>query len=518
MKTGFFQKGLPLLLMVGIIISLNFLIQPINFRVDLTKNKQYTLSPASKQILGNLNDQITVTAYFSDGLPPDVSKVKRDFQDLLVELSAISKGKMDFKFVAPDTDAIKQEASNYGIQPLMINVREKDQVKQQQAFLGAVIKSGTDTELIPYVQPGASMEYDLVAAIKKLTLQNKPKLAFIQGHGEASFNELSQVVAGLSQLYDIVQIDLSSQKLDKDSVKVAVIVGTKTPYNADELQQLDDYSQSGGSLVVAINRMEIDMQTATAFPTVTGVEYWLESKGIQIDTSLVLDVQCGSVTVPQFMGSMQINTQVQFPYLPLAVTFAEHPSVNGMQQVLFPYVSPIEFRATVPQSKFTPLVFSSDKSGRTLAPVTLSVGDKKWTQADFPLGNQILAGLFEQTNTTGTSSKMIVFGDADFALSNDQGKGISEMNINLLVNSIDWLGDESGLINLRGKVLASKPIQAKFLLEESSQQRELIKWGNVLLPVFLLLLFGIHNFQKNKRLRHRRTIENFSSSVPADTI
>jgi gliding-associated putative ABC transporter substrate-binding component GldG len=326
MKTGFFQKGLPFLLMVGIIISLNFLIQPINFRVDLTKNKQYTLSPASKQILGNLNDQITVTAYFSDGLPPDVSKVKRDFQDLLVELSAISKGKMDFKFVAPDTDAIKQEASNYGIQPLMINVREKDQVKQQQAFLGAVIKSGTDTELIPYVQPGASMEYDLVAAIKKLTLQYKPKIAFIQGHGEASFNELSQVVAGLSQLYDIVQIDLSSQKLDKDSVKVAVIVGTKTPYNADELQQLDDYSQSGGSLVVAVNRMEIDMQTATAFPAVTGLEYWLESKGIRIDTSLVLDVQCGSVTVPQYMGSMQINTQVQFPYLPLAVTFTDHPS------------------------------------------------------------------------------------------------------------------------------------------------------------------------------------------------
>jgi gliding-associated putative ABC transporter substrate-binding component GldG len=517
MKTGLVQKGLPFLLMVGIIIALNFLIQPINIRFDLTKNKQYTLSPASKQILGNLKDQITVTAYFSDGLPPDVSKVKRDFQDLLVELSAISKGKMDFKFVSPDSDAIKQEAANNGIQPLMINVREKDQVKQQQAFLGAVIKSGTDTELIPYVQPGASMEYDLVAAIKKLTLQNKPKLAFIQGHGEASFNELSQVIASLSQLYDIQQIDLRSQPLDPDSVKVAVIVGSKTPFNAEELQQLDNYFLSGGSVVLAVNRMEIDMQSAMAIPSQTGLEYWLESKGIRIDTSLVLDVQCGSVTVPQYMGSLQVNTQVQFPYLPLAVTFADHPAVKGMQQVLFPYVSPIDFRATLPQTKFTPLVFSSDKSGRALAPVTLSVGDKKWTQADFPLENQILAGLFEQTNTNGPSSKMIVFGDADFALSNEKGKSVSDMNINLLVNSIDWLGDESGLINLRGKVVASKPIQAKYLLEESSHQIELIKWGNVLLPVLLLLLFGMYTFQRNKRLRNRRMIENFSSSESSET-
>jgi gliding-associated putative ABC transporter substrate-binding component GldG len=511
MKTRFIKKGLSVFLVVAIITLLNILVQPINFRLDLTKNKQYTLSQATKLIMGNLKDPITVTAYFSDGLPPDVAKVKRDFQDLLVELSAISKGKMDYKFISPTTDAIKQEAANYGVQPLMINVREKDQVKQQQAYLGAVIKSGTATELIPYVQPGASMEYDLVAAIKRMTLEFKPKIAFIQGHGEASFNQLSQVMTELSQLYDIQAVDMNSQQLDSDSVKVAVIVGTKTPFSLQELEQLDSYFHSGGSMVVAHNRMEIDMQSGTAIPSQTGLDDWLYSKGIRVDSSLVLDVQCGSVTVPQYMGSMQINTQVQFPYLPLAVTFADHPAVKGMQQVLFPYVSPIEFRATLPQSKFTPLVFSSDKSGLALAPVTLSVGNKQWTQADFPLGNQILAGMYEQTNTTGSKSTMIVFGDADFALSNEQGKPVSEMNVNLLVNVIDWLGDESGLINLRGKVVASKPIQAKYLMEESSRQRELIKWANVILPVFMLLIFGIYNFQKNKRLRNRRMSESFST-------
>jgi len=517
MKRRHNQKAIPILLTIGIIISLNVLIQPFNLRFDLTKNKQYTLSPATKQILSNLNENITVTAYFSDGLPPDVSKVKRDFQDLLVELSALAKGKLDYKFVVPNTDAIKQEAANNGIRPLMINVREKDQVKQQQAFLGALIKSGTESEIIPYVQPGASMEYDLVAAIKKLSLQHKPKLAFIQGHGEATFNQLAQVVADIAQLYEIQDFDLSQQILDKDSVKVAVIVGAKTPFSPDELQKLDDFLLSGGSIVVAVNRMEIDMQSAMALPSHTGLEYWLETKGILIDTSLVLDVQCGSVTVPQYMGSMQINTQVQFPYLPLAVTFADHPAVKGMQQVLFPYVSPIQYRATLPQSKFTPLVFSSDKSGIAPAPVTLRVGDKKWTQGDFPLGNQILAGLYEQTQQNGNNSKLIVFGDADFPLSNEQGKVVSDMNTNLLVNAIDWLGDDSGLINLRGKVVAAKPIHAKYLLEESTRHREFIKWGNVTLPVVFLLLFGITNFQRNKRLRLQRTQEQYLEHTSTDT-
>lgn len=511
MKSFNIKKGLPVLLFIGIIVALNVLIQPVLLRLDLTKNKQYTLSAASKAVLGNLKENVTITAYFSEGLPPDVGRVRRDFQDLLVELSSVAHGKLDYKFVAPVTDAVKQEAARYGIQPLMINVREKDQVKQQQAFLGAVIKKGAETEVIPYVQPGTSMEYNLVAAIKKLSQQNKPKIAFIQGHGEASLNELSQVARGLSQLYEIEQLDMNSSTLSADSIKVAIVAGPKTPFAPEHFQQLENYMQSGGSLVIAFNRMEIDMQSGMAFPSQTGLEYWLESKGLKVDTSLVLDVQCGSVTVPQYMGAIQINTQVQFPYLPLAVTFADHPAVKGMQQVMFPYVSPLEFAGNQANTAFTPLVFSSDKSGLALSPVTLSVGEKKWTQADFPLGNQVLAGLIEQKNADGSVSKLIVFGDADFALSNEQGRGVSEENINLMVNAIDWLGDDSGLMNLRNKAAAIRPIEAKYLMGDSSKSRELIKWANVLVPVLLLSLVGIFLHQKNKRLRNKRSAETYES-------
>lgn len=510
MKKLFNKNGLSIWFLVGMLILLNVLAQPVLVRLDFTKNKQYTLSKATKEVLGNIDEQITITAYFSEGLPPDVGKIRRDFQNLLVELSAVAQGKLDYRFVSPETEAIKQEAQQLGIQPLMINVREKDQVKQQQAFLGVSIKKGAATEVIPFVQPGASMEYDLVVAIKKLSIQNKPKIAFLQGHGEASFNELSQVLNGLSQLYEISPVDMNTSQLTVDSAQVAVLIGPKTPISNDHFQVLEKFLQSGGSLVIAFNRMEVDMQSATAYPSSTGIENWLETKGITIDTALVLDVQCGSVTVPQFMGAIQVNTQVQFPYLPLAVTFEDHPAVKGLQQVMFPYVSPIEFKVNLPNSTFTPLVYSSDKSGLALSPVSMSVGNKQWTKSDFPLGNQVLAGVLEQTNRNGSISKVIVFGDADFPLSNDQGKGVSVDNINLLVNTVDWLADESGLMNLRSKGAVSRPIEAEFLLEESSTKREFIKWSSVLLPLLILSFIGLYFHQKNNKLKRQRLATDFT--------
>lgn len=512
MKNPLFKSFHSVWLVAGIIIMVNVLIQPVLVRIDLTKNKQFTLSNASKAVLGNLSEPITITAYFSEGLPPDVGKVRRDFQDLLVELSSHAKGKLDYQFVAPETEALKQEVSRNGIQPLMINIREKDQVKQQQAYLGAVIKKGAETEVIPFVQPGASMEYELVAAIKKLSLVEKPTVAFLQGHGESSFNELSQVISGVSQLYNVVQLDMNINTLQADSVKVAVLVGPKTVVSPEHLAQIQQFLLSGGSLVVALNRMEVDMQSATALPAATGVDDWLGTYGIKIDTSLVIDVQCGSLTVPQYMGAIQINTQVQFPYLPLAVKFADHPAVKGMREVLFPYVSPIEYFGNQQNTTFSPLVYSSERSGLVMPPVSMNVAEKKWTQSDFPLSNQVLAGLLERQNPGGTTSRIIVFGDADFSLSNEQGRAVSEENINLMVNVIDWLGDDSGLMNLRSKAAASRPIDAKYLLDEYSPQRDIIKWGNVILPVLLLSGVGIMINRKNKRLRNKRIAESFSES------
>lgn len=76
---------ITILLVFAILILVNLLSTKLFFRLDFTEDKRYSLSDATENILENLNEPVTVTAYFSEDLPPDISKVRQDFRDLLVE-------------------------------------------------------------------------------------------------------------------------------------------------------------------------------------------------------------------------------------------------------------------------------------------------------------------------------------------------------------------------------------------------------------------------------------------------
>ena len=172
-------------LIIGIVAVIFLLSRQYFFRLDLTEDKQFTMSKATKSILRGLEDPVDVKAYFSDNLPADLERVKADFESLLVEYNSISKGKVNYRFINPgETPEAEQEAAQNGIQPILINVREKDEASQKKAFMGAVIEYGDQKEIIPFIGQESAMEYDLTTAIKKISVKDKPSLALIQGHGE----------------------------------------------------------------------------------------------------------------------------------------------------------------------------------------------------------------------------------------------------------------------------------------------------------------------------------------------
>lgn len=180
MKKG--KLPIQILMMVAALVLLNLLAERFSMRLDLTEEGIYTLSKASKDIIRSLDEPVTVTAYFTKGSQPEVDKVRQDFLDLLTEYADLSDGMINFAFVNPNKEQeLENEAMQNGIQPLMLNVREKDQVKQQRVFLGAQLKMGDREEVIPVIQPGAAMEYTLSSAIKKLSVVNKPKIGLYKG-------------------------------------------------------------------------------------------------------------------------------------------------------------------------------------------------------------------------------------------------------------------------------------------------------------------------------------------------
>lgn len=489
-----------IILITAIVLVVNLLSKRYNLRLDFTEDKQYTLSEATKDILKNLDEPVTVKAYFSDNMPAHIAKTKDDFNDMLIEYSNISNGMLVYEFISPNEDSeIEQQALESGIQPIMINVREKDQVKQQKAFMGAVIELGEQKEIMPFIQPGTAMEYSLSTAIKKLAVTEKPYVGFVQGHGEPSMQELFEVSKELGVLYNIEPITLNDTSSIPDKYKTLVLVRPQDTIPADHLEQLDNFLAKGGHLLLALNTVKGDLQKSFGYSVKVGINDWLANKGITIPNNFLIDANCGAVTVQQQQGPFRFNTQVSFPFLPVINKFADHPVTKGLEAVIFPFASPVKFTGDSTR-KFTPIAMSSEKSNSLKVPQYFSI-EKKWQPTDFTKQNLPVAGILEGKLSGNKYSKMIVIGDGDFAIN---GSGNSQQrlqpdNVNLMVNSIDWLTDETGLIDLRTKGVTSRPIKD---LEDG--QKTIIKWLNFLLPIILVLIYGIFRFQANRIKRIKR--------------
>ncbi|HXH19421.1 MAG TPA: Gldg family protein [Chitinophagales bacterium] len=495
------QLQMRVLLVTVIVILAGFLSAQFSLRLDFTGDKRYTLSKATRDILSGLKEPVTVTAYFSKNLPPNIVQTKNDFKDLLVEYASRSNGNVVYEFIDPsEKPELEQQALQSGIQTVMINVREKDEMKQQKAYLGAVLKMGDQSDVIPFLQPGAAMEYALSSSIKKLSVKEKTKVAFVQGHGEPSLDEMQQVRSILNVLYDISAYTINDTDAIPTSYKTLVIVAPEDSFSPAHLQKLDEYISNGGNLLVSINRVNGDFNTSMGKPVNTGLEEWLNKKGISVEEKFVLDAQCGSVTVQQRQGFFTIQTPVQFPYLPLISTFADHPISKGLERVLLPFASPITFSFSDTTMKAVVLAKTSAKSNTEPGSTFFNVM-KNYTNNDFPLASLPVALAVEGKLAGSRTSKMVVFGDGDFAV-NGQGREYQQLqpdNVSFFVNAVDWLSDDTGLNELRTKGISSRPIKAE--LDDS--KRTMIKYSNFLAPILLIIVYGFvrMQFRRKKRMK-----------------
>ena len=493
------KNSISILLIIGILILVNVLSKRFFYRLDLTEDKEFTLSKATKDIIGNLEEPITISAYFSEDMPQQMKKVKEDFQEMLFEYATLSKGMIDYEFIDPgESETKQQEAMQNGIQPLMVQVREKDQSKQQRVFSGAVMKSGDQQEIIPVLVSGSGMEYTLSTSIKKMSVLEKPSVGLIQGYGALSLSDLQEAYQSLSILYTVENIDLNVETSIADRFRAIAFIAPKDSIPPTHFSKLDDYYSRGGKILIAINRVNGDLSTAQGTEVTTGLETWLAAKGIEVEGSFLIDAACGSVTVQQRQGPFLMNTPVSFPFLPMVSNFAEHPITKGLEQMMMPFASPIQFIGDS-SAIFTPIVFSSEQAGTLKPPLMFDV-QRQWTAADLPQSNLVLGGILENGVSGG---KLVVFGDGDFPVSGQQRGGQRSDNSSLMVNSIDWLSDDTGLIELRTKGVASRPIKSEYLGDENASKRNFWKYLNFGLPLLLVLIYGIvrSTIQRNKRLK-----------------
>jgi hypothetical protein len=217
------------------------------------------------------------------------------------------------------------------------------------------------------------------------------------------------------------------------------------------------------------------------------LETWLSQKGIGFESNVITDAMAGEIMIPQ--GFFQIP--MRFHYFPISERFAQHPITADLKGMIFQFIAPVNYSG---QGVFTPLILSSQQSGKEPLPVYINL-DRQWTEGDFKENGLVMAAALEEGE-----KRLVVVGNGDFFLNGEgqQQQQINPDNVNFFVNSLDWLAGNTSLVELRGKGYTSVPIKK---LEES--QVRLYRYANFLLPILLLLGYRVMRYQAASRKRNK---------------
>ncbi|WDP89441.1 MAG: Gldg family protein [Desulfobacter sp.] len=175
-KLSLKEHYIKFILYLAVIVLVNIAGLTLFFRADLTANRIYSLSDASRQAVSTLSEPLNIKVFFSKNLPAPHNNTERYLRDLLAEYAARAGRYFNFTFynvsqegdIASQADKNREMARDYGIQPVQIRVMENDEIKFKNAYMGLVILHGDLIEKIPAITSVNGLEYQLTTAIQKL--------------------------------------------------------------------------------------------------------------------------------------------------------------------------------------------------------------------------------------------------------------------------------------------------------------------------------------------------------------
>ena len=478
------------------LIAVNIISYFLFIRIDLTSNKKYSLSPVSKTMIKKIDKDISVTLFMSEGLTPDKIKLGREFRHLLKEYKTISNKAFTISTIIPNNSDKEALAEQLGIEPMAQEIAERDMVKIQKVYFGAVIQIGNKKETIN-ILPTTALEYEVTRRLKEACDTTKPTIGFLRGHNEMLRQKTQLIEHELSHSAKIESMRID-QFTDLNDYKVICIVGPKESFSKEELVRLGQYLEQGGRLYIALNHAvgQISYSQNNGFINRVGIEDMLEEFGLKINYDFVVDNYCGRILVTQDQGFLQLQSDRHFPYIPIIQNFSSHVITKGLNAMLLQFASSITNVKTTSAYTFTPLAKSSSISGVQKVPVFFDIY-KTWTRKhDFNQPYNTVAALL---NNEDNNSAIVVITDADF-MEDKFFDPFYISNINFAVNSIEWLADDSVLIKLRNKYIENQSLKVV-----SDSYRRFLKYTNFFLPIVLVLLIGLYQYREYKRKRLRRS-------------
>ena len=540
----------------AVLVIINIISSFFFTRFDFTKEKRFTLSPVTKNILHDIAGDIQITVYLEGDFPAGFKRLRNASRDLLSDFKAYSHGNFQYNFVNPlsGNEAEQQQAYqdllSLGIEPTNLSVKTEEGLSQKIIFPAALVTYGGRQIPVRLLQNrmGASpeevlnnsiqnLEYAFASAIKKAASGGKPRVGFTEGHGELTDLQLNDAMKSLQDGYEAGRVDLSAIPFSGlDKLKVLIIPKPDKAFTEAEKYKIDYFLMRGGSIFWALDNVnaELDslrgMGNQLAFPKKLNLDDQLFRYGARINYNLIADMNCAQI--PLNVGNTGGQAQIQLvPWLfyPIFIPMSKHPVVKNLDGIRSEFASTVD---TIPvegikktvllssspfsQALSTPTMISLEMAAQEPDPNAFQSSPKPTAillEGSFPSAfkNRPVPAGIQETVTIPEKSKparMVIAGDGDilknqvsstdgspFPLGYDRYTQQQYGNKNFLLNVVDYLADDSGIIALRNKEIKMR------LLDRARLKEEKLGWQlfNLLVPIGLLAAFGIFQHYRRRR-------------------
>ena len=526
-------------IILGILALINFLSTRRFIRADLTEDKRYTISKATRNVLDTLDDIVTITAYFSTN-PAEVAQIRRDVRDVLEEYNAFSK-KLQIDFVNPAEfdDAQKQELRFKGIPEVQINVVRKDKAEIANVYMGISIGYSGKEEILPVVRSTANLEYELTSTILKVTTKEAKTVGFLTGHGEFDINaqnyqQFRQLLDKNGQgQYNLTPVSFQDGKAVDNTVATLVVAGVQQPLTERDKYELDQFIMRGGRAIFLVDPIQMQPGTLQATPLITGLNDLLEHYGVKLGNNLLLDTRFHDTARFQqgFMTVIQ-----PYPYFVKIVkpNFSkEHSITNQLEVLTLPWTSSLEIvskegitatslaktgesgqsvqgyynlmpNAPIPSAEsqaYTVAValegkFKSFYADKEIPPVP-TAADEANASDDQALTPAQDADA-RTTKTESEQTQIVVVGTAQFLTQ------LRPDGVNFFLNTVDWLTLGDALIGIRSHTITDRPLR-----EVSEIEKNFIKYLCIVGVPLIVIVFGLLRYFLKRRAK--RLVETYGT-------
>lgn len=554
------QKGLKgfVLLALGL-LAVNVGGQFVFHRFDLTADQRYTLSDSTKKILNEVTEPVFIDVYLEGNFPAEFRKLQTESKQLLEEFSAYNTN-VNFLFVNPianekDAPQVAEMLFANGMKPINISVNDKGKQSQEMVFPWAVATKGEQHAKIQLLKNvmGAStedkitssvqhLEYAITEAIDKVNTKKSKKIAIIKGIGEPNDVYIADFLKTIKDSYFIAPFTLDSvavnpQKALKDlqAYDLAIIAKPTKAFDENQVQVIDQFVLNGGKSIFLFDNVQADMDSLynptgemLVYPKENGLGEMLFKYGVRVNPDLIKD-EMGSpikLAVGQ-QGSETVYEQFIWKFAPFAVSQSNHPIVKNIEGVNFDFANSIDTLKN--NIKKTVLLASSPYSKKIGTPSVVNLGNTINEKVDpkdmkpidpAPLAvllegnftsvykNRIVPFKSEGFLTEGKASKIIVISDGDviknqldenqqpMELGYDKWTNTLYGNKEFLLNAVNYLLDDKGLINLRTKEVKLALLDKEKVYTDYNFIRTII----VVLPLAVLAIFGlVFTFLRKKK-------------------